>query len=84
MELPSCAVSGTEQLHVNEVNTERSHDRLSLESILAFQKVCQLVLPDVPMILESRVDEAEINEEIRSALAALDPAGQLAVAGDGV
>jgi len=55
---------------------------LSLESILAFQKVCQLVPPDVPMILESRVDEAEINEEIRSALAALNPAGQLAVVGD--
>jgi len=28
------------------------------------------------MILESRVDEAEINEEIRSALAALNPARQ--------
>ena len=55
---------------------------MSLESILAFQKVCQLVPPDVPMILESRVDEAEINEEIRSALAALNPAGQMAVAGD--
>jgi len=82
MELPSCAVSGTAQLHVNEVNTERSHDRLSFESILAFQKVCQLVPPNVPMILESRVDESEINEEIRSALAALNPAGQLAVAGD--
>ena len=37
---------------------------------------------DVPIILESRVDEAEINEDIRSALAALSPAGQLAVAGD--
>ena len=70
------------QLHVSEVNTESRHDPLSLESILAFQKVCQLVPPDVPMILESRVDEAEINEEIRSALAALNPAGQLAVAGD--
>jgi hypothetical protein len=70
------------QLHVSEVNTESRHDRLSLESTLAFQKVCQLVPPDVPMILESRVDEAEINEEIRSALAALNPAGQLAVAGD--
>lgn len=70
------------QLHVSEVNTESRHDRLSLESILAFQKVCQLVPPDAPMILESRVDEAEINEEIQSALAALNPAGQLAVAGD--
>ncbi len=46
--------------------------------------MCQLVPPDVPMILESRVDESEINEEIRSAIAALNPAGQLAVAGDGV
>ena len=81
--LPSCAVPGQNlQLHVSEVNTESSHDRLSLESILAFQKVCQLVPPDVPMILESRVDEAEINEEIRSALGALNPVGQLAVAGD--
>ena len=70
------------QLHVSEVNTESRHDRLSLESMLAFQKVCQLVPPDAPMILESRVDEAEINEEIQSALAALNPAGQLAVAGD--
>jgi len=34
-----------------------------LASILAFQKVCQLVPPDVPMILESSVDEAEINEK---------------------
>ena len=68
------------QLHVSEVNTESRHDRLSLESILTFQKVCQLVPPDVPMILESRVDQAEINEEIQSALAALNPAGQLAVA----
>ena len=70
------------QLHVSEVNTESRHDRLSLESILAFQKVCQLVPPDVPMILESRVDEAEINEEIRSALAALNPAAQ-AIGGSG-
>src|SRR6267378_747767 len=66
------------QLDVSEVNTESRHDRLSLESTLAFQKVCQLVPPDVPMILESRVDEAEINEEIRTALAALNPAGQMA------
>lgn len=57
---------------------------MSLESILAFQKVCQLVPPNVPTILQSRVDEAKINEEIRSALATLNPAGQLAVAGDGV
>jgi hypothetical protein len=70
------------QLHIGEINIQSRHDRLSLESILAFQKVCQLVPPDVPMILESRVDEAEINEEIQSALAALNPSNRLAVAGD--
>ena len=38
--------------------------------------------PNVPMIPESRGDEAENNVEIRSALATLEPVGQLVVAGD--
>ena len=70
------------QLHVSEVNTQSKHDPISLESILAFQKVSQLVPADVPIILESRVEESEINEEIECALAALNPATQLTVAGD--
>jgi hypothetical protein len=70
------------QLHVSEVNTQSKHDSLSLESTLAFQRVSHLVPADVPIILESRVEESEINEEMRIALAALDPAAQLAVAGD--
>jgi hypothetical protein len=71
-----------QQVHVSEVNTQSKHDALSLESILAFQRVSHLVPANVPIILESRVNESEINEEIQSALAALDPATQLAVAGD--
>jgi sugar phosphate isomerase/epimerase len=71
-----------QQIHVSEVNTQSKHDALSLESILAFQRVSHLVPADAPIILESRVQESEINEEIRDALAALDPATQLAVAGD--
>jgi sugar phosphate isomerase/epimerase len=71
-----------QQIHVSEVNTQSEHDSLSLESILAFQRVSHLVPTDVPIILESKVQESEINEEIQSALAALDPATQLAVAGD--
>jgi hypothetical protein len=70
------------QLHVSEVNTQSKHDCLSLESIIAFQKVAHLIPADSPIILESRVEESEIDEEIQSALAALDPARQLAVAGD--
>jgi hypothetical protein len=71
-----------QQLHVSEVNTQSKHDPLSLESILAFQRVSHLVPADAPIILESRVEESEIDEEIQSALAALNPATQLAVAGD--
>ena len=70
------------QLHVSEVNTQSKHDPLSLESILAFQKVFYLLPADAPIILESRVEESEINEEIQTALDALSPAAHLAVASD--
>jgi hypothetical protein len=59
------------QLHVSEVNTQSKHDSISLESILAFQKVSHLLPADAPIILESRVKEPAINGEIQSALAAL-------------
>lgn len=77
-----CFRDRIQQLHVSEVNTQSKHDCLSLESIIAFQKISHLIPADTPIILESRVEESEINEEIQSALAALDPATQLAVAGD--
>jgi hypothetical protein len=70
------------QLHVSEVNTQSKHDPISLESILAFQKVSHLLPADAPIILESRVEESEINEEIETALAALNPSTQLAIASD--
>lgn len=70
------------QLHVSEVNTQSKHDPISLESILAFQKVSHLLPPDVPIILESRVEESEINEEVATALQALNPAARLAFASD--
>jgi len=77
-----CFSDRIKQLHVSEVNAQSKHDCLSLESTIAFQKVSHLIPVDAPTILESRVEESEINEEIQSALAALDPAAQLAVAGD--
>jgi hypothetical protein len=70
------------QLHVSEVNTQSKHDPLSFESILAFHKVSHLVPADVPVILESRVEESEINGEIESALNALSADNLLALAGD--
>ena len=70
------------QLHVSEVNTQSKHDPISLESILAFQKVSHLLPADAPIILESRVEESEIDEEIETALDALNPATRLAFASD--
>ena len=70
------------QLHVSEVNTQSKHDPLSFESILAFHKVSHLVPGDVPTILESKVEESEINGEIESALNALSVDNALALTGD--
>ena len=70
------------QLHVSEVNTQSKHDALSLESMLAFQKVCHLIPPDCPAILESRVEEAQIEEEIQNVLNSLSTERMGVLAGD--
>jgi hypothetical protein len=70
------------QLHVSEVNSQSQHDPLTLESVLAFQRVSRLIPADIPIILESRVGESEIEREIQSALSALTTIDLLAIAGD--
>ena len=70
------------QLHVSEVNTQSKHDALSLESILAFQKVSHLIPADCPAILESRVEESQIEEEIQNVLMSLSTENMLALTGD--
>jgi hypothetical protein len=70
------------QLHVSEVNSESKHDPLTLEAIMAFQRVSSLIPQDIPIILESRVDEAHMDAEVVNALSALNPANTLAIAGD--
>ena len=70
------------QLHVSEVNAQSKHDPLTLEAVIAYQRVSQVIPRDVPIILESRVEEAQIDLEIENALSALNPADALALAGD--
>jgi hypothetical protein len=70
------------QLHVSEVNAQSRHDRLTLEATMAFQRVARLIPSEIPIILESRVEESQIEQEIAAALSALDPTGALAIAGD--
>lgn len=77
-----CFCNRIRQVHVSEVNAQSKHDCLNLESAIAFQKVSHLIPAEAPIILESRVEESEINEEIQSALSVLDPSTHLAVAGD--
>jgi hypothetical protein len=69
------------QLHVSEVNSQSKHDPLTLEAIMAFQRVSSLIPQDVPIILESRVEESSMGVEIASAISALSPATVLAAAG---
>jgi hypothetical protein len=70
------------QLHVSEVNTQSKHDPLSLESMLAFQRIAHLLPRVIPIIMESRVDESHISEELERAVESLTPNAVLAIAGD--
>jgi hypothetical protein len=70
------------QRRVKPLQKNRALALVERESILAFQKVSHLLPTEVPIILESRVEESEINEEIETALDALNPATRLAFASD--
>ena len=59
------------QLHVSEVNTRSTHDPLTAGAISAFNKVFHLIPDEVPIILESRVSEDQIENEIALARKAL-------------
>ena len=70
------------QVHVSEVNAQSKHDPISLEAVMAFRRVASLIPQDAPVILESRVAEADIQKEMDNAIRALNPAEALAMAGD--
>jgi hypothetical protein len=59
------------QVHVSEVNTRSTHDRLTEASIAAFQKVADLIPESVPVILETPVTVADLDKEISQARRAL-------------
>lgn len=54
------------EVHASEVNSESQHDPISYGAKLAFQQVADIIGEPVPIILESRVDEAGIAMEIRT------------------
>ena len=59
------------QVHISEVNTCSRHDRLSFSSIKAFQQVAEFIPENVPVIVESVIDECDIEPELRSVEEAL-------------
>jgi hypothetical protein len=59
------------QLHVSEVNSRSTHDPLSSASIGAFRNVASLVPENVPVILESPVQDGDVQQEIAHARLAL-------------
>lgn len=52
------------QLHVSEVSTRSHHNRLSLASAFAFERVYRLIPDTTPVILESPVASDEIDDEL--------------------
>ena len=71
-----------QHLHVSEVNESSHHDPLSESSIDAFHSVAHLIPPEIPVILESLIDQgqSEIDTEIEKAAAALEPEERPAMA----
>jgi hypothetical protein len=65
------AKSILKQLHVSEVNSRSTHDPLSSASIDAFEKVASLIPEHIPIILESTVQEMDVEREIVNARLAL-------------
>jgi hypothetical protein len=52
------------QVHVSEVNSASQHDPVSFASALAFSQVANLIPETIPLIIESRVQPSEIENEI--------------------
>ncbi|HXJ41411.1 MAG TPA: hypothetical protein VNH18_19175 [Bryobacteraceae bacterium] len=52
------------EVHLSEVNTFSRHDPVSLNAVAAFRKIARYVPEDVPVILESLIDEGQSSIEI--------------------
>lgn len=53
------------QVHVSEVNTRSRHDRLSYATILAFQRIANVIPDEVPLIIEAVIQPSEIEDELK-------------------
>ncbi|HSU16076.1 hypothetical protein [Longimicrobium sp.] len=65
------------QIHISEVSSRSTHERISRYAATAFRYVARLVPASVPVIIESRVPPAAIGAEIEAARRALEPISEL-------
>lgn len=54
------------QIHISEIDGTGHHHGLSQTAISATASIARLVKPDIPVIIESQVNQAEIDKEIES------------------
>ena len=66
------------QLHVSDVNSASQHEPLNLAAEYAFSCVAYLIPPDVPVIMETPVDESRLESEMARVLQLLSKATQQA------
>lgn len=59
------------EVHLSEVNSESKHDPLSYGSVMAYRQVAGLIPEHVPIILESRVKDFDLELELQEAAEAL-------------
>ena len=59
------------QVHISDVTTSSHHDPISFAAKIAFQQVASLISAGVPVIVESRVGEHAISEELSRVAEAL-------------
>jgi hypothetical protein len=61
------------QVHISEVNSASQHDSISRGAQLAFQQIAHMIPESIPVIIESRVSQAQICAEAERAIDALTP-----------
>jgi hypothetical protein len=55
------------QVHMSYVNSQSRHERLNYESVMAYQRVAHWFDESIPVILETPVEQDEVDEEISTA-----------------
>ena len=55
------------QIHLSHVNSQSHHERLNYESIIAYQSVAHWFDRSIPIILETPVQQEQVEEELSSA-----------------